>query len=70
MTVLLHNKKRGDDGMSLIFTIVVSILNLIGSIINWITIERKIKLQHLIIFSKMKKKSDQKKELPEADQSK
>ncbi len=56
--------------MSLIFTIVVSILNLIGSIINWITIERKIKLQHLIIFSKMKKKSDQKKELPEADQSK
>ncbi|MDE6661500.1 MAG: hypothetical protein K2J93_06740 [Anaeroplasmataceae bacterium] len=43
--------------MSLIFTIVVAILNFIASIIKWITIERKIKLQYLIRSSKKKNSS-------------
>ncbi len=46
--------------MSSLFIIVVTILNMVVSIIEWITIERKIKLQYLIISSKMKKKSSKK----------
>ncbi|MDE6241407.1 MAG: hypothetical protein K2M08_03165 [Anaeroplasmataceae bacterium] len=47
--------------MSLIFTIVVTILNLVVSIVQWITIERKIKLQYMMISSAMKKLSKKKK---------
>ncbi|MDE6655479.1 MAG: hypothetical protein K2J85_00640 [Anaeroplasmataceae bacterium] len=47
--------------MGLIFTIVVAILNFIVAIIKWITIERKIKLQYLILSSNKKKSSIKKK---------
>ncbi|MDE6414228.1 MAG: hypothetical protein K2K48_02325 [Anaeroplasmataceae bacterium] len=46
--------------MSLIFTIVVAILNFIAAIIEWVSIEREIKLQYLILSSKKKESSKKK----------